>query len=151
MQVGLLPAAPLSLPGGVKVARRSVKPFGVGASPSLAAIFQGVLSVADGLAWNEEDGSAILSTLTILDGWQSSNASVLKTERASQLRGCNSYTIRHFFNPNERKSHETRHPLPEPVAPAQELQTQSYPNQTGEADLCVSSGALRSETANQDL
>ena len=35
MQVGLLPAAPL--PGGVKVARRPVKPFGVGASPTLAA------------------------------------------------------------------------------------------------------------------
>jgi hypothetical protein len=63
MQVGILPTAPL--PGGVKVARRSVKPFGVGASPTLAANFQGVMSVADGLAWNEEDGSAILSTLTI--------------------------------------------------------------------------------------
>jgi hypothetical protein len=37
MQVGILPTAPL--PGGVKVARRSVKPFGVGASPTLAAIF----------------------------------------------------------------------------------------------------------------
>ena len=35
MQVGILPAAPL--PGSVKVARRPVKPFGVGASPTLAA------------------------------------------------------------------------------------------------------------------
>ena len=35
MQVGILPTAPL--PGGVKVARRPVKPFGVGASPTLAA------------------------------------------------------------------------------------------------------------------
>src|SRR5882724_9914472 len=35
MQVELLPAAPL--PGGVKVARRFVKPHGVGASPTLAA------------------------------------------------------------------------------------------------------------------
>src|SRR5882762_6333709 len=35
MQVGILPAAPL--PGGVKVARRFVKPHGVGASPTLAA------------------------------------------------------------------------------------------------------------------
>src|SRR6266446_4662646 len=34
-QVGILPAAPL--PAGVKVARRPVKPFGVGASPTLAA------------------------------------------------------------------------------------------------------------------
>ena len=63
MQVKFLPAAPL--PGGVKVARRPVKPFGVGASPTLAANFQGVMSVADGLVRNEEDGSAILSTLTI--------------------------------------------------------------------------------------
>ena len=45
-----------------------------------APFYQGVMSVADGLAWNEEDGSAILSTLTILDGWQSSNAPVPKTE-----------------------------------------------------------------------
>src|ERR1700729_157418 len=39
MQVELLPAAPIQLPGGVKVARRFVKPHGVGASPTLAAIF----------------------------------------------------------------------------------------------------------------
>jgi hypothetical protein len=37
MQVRILPAAPL--PGGVKVARRFVKPHGVGASPTLAANF----------------------------------------------------------------------------------------------------------------
>src|SRR5450755_4187055 len=37
MQVEILPAAPL--PGGVKVARRFVKPHGVGASPTLAANF----------------------------------------------------------------------------------------------------------------
>jgi hypothetical protein len=63
MQVGVLPAAPL--PGGVKVARRFVKPHGVGASPTLAANIQGVMSAADGLVRNEEDESAILSTLTI--------------------------------------------------------------------------------------
>ena len=39
MQVQILPAAPVSLPGSVKVARRPVKPFGVGASPTLAANF----------------------------------------------------------------------------------------------------------------
>ena len=60
------------------------------------------MSVVDGLAWNEEDGSAILSTLTISDGWQSSNAPVPKTERASGLRGCNPYTIRHFSNPQPK-------------------------------------------------
>lgn len=46
MQVGVLPAAPVfagrfrlgePLPGGVKVARRFVKPHGPGASPGLAA------------------------------------------------------------------------------------------------------------------
>lgn len=41
-----------------------------GETPSASANFQGVMSVADGLAWNEEDGSAILSTLTILEGRQ---------------------------------------------------------------------------------
>ena len=45
MQVEILPAAPL--PGGVKVARRFVKPKSVGASPTLAANFQGVMSAAD--------------------------------------------------------------------------------------------------------
>ena len=33
-------SANLLLPGGVKVARRPVKPFGVGASPTLAANFR---------------------------------------------------------------------------------------------------------------
>ena len=37
MQVRILPAA--LLPGSVKVAQRPVKPFGVGASPTLAADF----------------------------------------------------------------------------------------------------------------
>jgi hypothetical protein len=80
MQVGLLPAAPILLPGGVKVARRFVKPHGVGASPTLAANSQGVLSAADGLVRNEEVAGATPATLTISDGWQSSNAPVLKTE-----------------------------------------------------------------------
>jgi hypothetical protein len=68
------------MPDGVKVARRPVKPFGVGASPTLAAILQGVMSVADGLAWNQEVAGASPATLTISDGWQSSNAPVPKTE-----------------------------------------------------------------------
>ncbi len=78
MQVRILPAAPL--PGSVKVARRPVKPFGVGASPTLAAIFQGVMSAADGLVRNEEVAGATRATLTNSDGWQSSNAPVPKTE-----------------------------------------------------------------------
>src|SRR2546425_5911550 len=63
MQVGILPAAPL--PGGVKVARRFAKPHGVDASPTLAAIFQGVMSAADGLVRNEEVAGATPATLTI--------------------------------------------------------------------------------------
>ena len=66
MQVGVLSAAPL--PGGVKVARRFVKPHGVGASPTLAANFQGVMSAADGLVRNEEVAGATPATLTIF-GW----------------------------------------------------------------------------------
>ena len=64
MQVEILPAAPL--PGGVKVARRFVKPHGVGASPTLAANSQGVMSAADGLVRNEEVAGATPATLTIL-------------------------------------------------------------------------------------
>lgn len=83
MQVGILPAAPL--PGGVKVARRPVKPFGVGASPTLAANFQGVMSAADGLVRNQEAAGATPATLTML--WKAGRyklaAPVLKTGSAS--------------------------------------------------------------------
>ena len=117
MQVGLLPAAPISLPGGVKVARRFVKPHGVGASPTLAAIFQGVLSVADGLAWNEEDGSAILSTLTISGrqadiSWLhlSRKQDPLSAETGALPVPSANLTI------NQRKSHEACQSLPKPFA-----------------------------------
>ena len=36
-----------------------------GEIPAASAIFQGVMSAADGLAWNEEVGSATLPALTI--------------------------------------------------------------------------------------
>jgi len=52
---------------------------------------------------------------------------------------------------NQRKSHEARSPLSKPIALSQELQTKSYPNQAGEAELCFSSGAFRSEAANQNI
>ena len=73
------------MPDGVKVARRPVKPFGVGASPTLAATLQGVMSIADGLVRSQEvlvhgHQGAIPAALTISDGWQSSNAPVPKTE-----------------------------------------------------------------------
>ena len=46
MKVRVLPRVPL--PGGVKVARRFVKPFGVGASPTLAANFNSAALLALG-------------------------------------------------------------------------------------------------------
>src|SRR5260370_138774 len=102
MQVRILPAAPL--PGGVKVARRFVKPHGVGASPTLAAILNAECRMKNAeCRFSELSTFCILHSafsiqiaLTIADGWQSSNAPVPKTERASGLRGCNPYTIRHF-------------------------------------------------------
>src|ERR1051325_5857848 len=53
---------------------------------------------------------------------------------------------------NQRNSHETRSPLPKPVALPQELQTQSSgpPHQAGEVEYRIPPGALRSETANQN-
>ncbi len=93
---------------------------------------QGVMSAADGLVRNEEVAGASPATLTISDGWQSSNAPVPKTERASGLRGCNPYTIRQFSTLNKRNSHEICHPLPKPVAPSPELQSKSsHSNPTG--------------------
>lgn len=64
------------------------------------------MSAADGLVRNEEVAGASPAALTISDGWQSSNAPVLKAERASGLRGCNSYTIRHSTT-QRKESHET--------------------------------------------
>ena len=56
MQVQFLPAAPL--PGSVKVARRPVKPTGVGASPTLAANFKArVAQSPERGASNAEDGA----------------------------------------------------------------------------------------------
>ena len=57
------------------------------------------------------------------------------------------------FQPlNERKSHETSPPLSKPVALPQELQTQSCPpHPSDQAALQLSSGALRSETTNQNV
>ena len=51
-----------------------------GETPFASAIFQGVLSAADGLVRNQEVAGATPATLTTSDGWQSSNAPVSKTE-----------------------------------------------------------------------
>src|SRR2546423_268453 len=99
MQVEILPAAPL--PGGVKVARRFVKPHGVGASPTLAANF----------------------------GRQADTSWLHLSREQDRHRRGRSITdaFRQFSSLNQRKSHETRSPLSKPVALPQELQTKSCP------------------------
>ena len=98
MQVGILSAAPL--PGGVKVARRPVKPFGVGASPTLAANFQGVMSAADGLVRNEEVAGATPATLTI-SGRQADISWLHLSRKQDRHRRGRSITdaFRHSFKP----------------------------------------------------
>jgi len=183
--------------------------------------FQGVMSAADGLVRNEEDGSAILSTLTILRkaGRYKLAALVPKTRPASpgsehyrrlppiqqperpphenyptvyslavrqsdQQKNsgtagtgkCRAITDSSRTRPqagavhrrrqpagiqdplallkiltatlNERKSHETSHPLPKPAPVPQELQTHSnHPDPAGNrGDPDVSPHAGRSKT-----
>ena len=97
MQVGILPAAPL--PDSVKVARRPVKPRGVGASPTLAANF-----------WKA--GRYKLAAPVLKTGSVHTEVGALPTPSAS-------------LNHNQRQSHETDYPLPNSVALSQELQTKS--------------------------
>jgi hypothetical protein len=121
MQVEILPPAPL--PDSVKVARRFVKPL------VLVRI-------------------QVWQPISNADGWQSSNAPVPKTERASGLRGCNPYTIRQF----SINHYETHTPLPKPAALSHELQTKPcHPNPLHKAEIHFSPRAVRSETTNQNL
>src|SRR5947207_795203 len=103
------------------------------------------MSAADGLVRNEEDGSAILSTLTISrrqadTSWLhlSRKQDRLKPEvgalptPSAILAMCQHLTA----SLNERKSYATCYPLPKPFALSQELQTRSsYPNPTGEVEF----------------
>ena len=88
------------LPGGVKVARRSVKPHGVGASPTLAANLR-------------KAGRYKLAAPVLKTGSARAEVGALPTPSAKSLTR------------TERKAHETRHPLSKPSAPSQELQTKS--------------------------
>src|SRR5580698_6439597 len=101
MQVRILPAVPQFLPGSVKVARRSVKPFGVGASPTLAAN-------------SRKAGRYKLA------------ASVPKTESAKPGGRSVTDAFRQCLTLNRRKSHETDCSLSKPVALSPELQTSSH-------------------------
>ena len=98
MQVEILPAAPL--PGGVKVARRPVKPLVL----VRVQVWQPILRKA---------------------GRYKLAAPVPKTGSA-QTRGRSvTDAFRQFQTLNERKSHEIHCALSKPVALAQELQTKS--------------------------
>ena len=118
------------------------------------------MSAADGLPRKEEDGSAILSTLTISGrqadiSWLrlSRKQDRLKTEVGALPTPSANLAVRQHLTLNERKSHEARYPLPKPVALSQELQTKSNPpNPPGrEIEFRFSPGALRFETANQNV
>ena len=132
MQVELLPAAPAfarlrpgePLPGSVKVARRPVKPCGVGASPTLAAILEGRQIQAGCTCFENRTGS--------------SGVGALPTPSASSKTR------------NERKADESHHPLPKPVAPSPELPTQAgHPHPTGQwAEPVVPPNAARSTEQN---
>src|SRR5437667_8844770 len=103
------------------------------------------MSAADGLPRKEEDGSAILSTLTI--SGRQADTSWLRLSRkqdrlkpevgalptpSSILAVCQHLTA----TSKERKSYATCYPLPKPVALSQELQTRlSYPNPTGAVEF----------------
>src|SRR5437870_2104145 len=93
------------------------------------------MSAADGLPRKEEDGSAILSTLTI-SGRQADKSWLHLSRKQDRLKPevgalptpsailamCQHLTA----NPKERKSYATRHPLPKSVALPQKLQTKSF-------------------------
>ena len=101
-------SANFKLPGSVKVARRPVKPFGVGASPTLAANFQGVMSAADGLVRNEEVAGATPATLTI-SGRQADISWLHLSRKQDRHRRGRSITdaFRQFFVKRETGSHIT--------------------------------------------
>jgi hypothetical protein len=50
---------------------------------------------------------------------------------------------------HERKSHETRNPLPKPIALSQEQSKKRSPNPPGETEIRLSSDAIRRETENR--
>src|SRR5213075_1580141 len=98
------------------------------------------MSAADGLPRKEEDGSAILSTLTI-SGRQADTSWLHLSRKQHRLKpevgalptpSAILAMCQHLTETlNERKSYATGYPLPTPVALSQELQTRSsHPNPT---------------------
>src|SRR6266516_2236592 len=135
MQVEFLPAAPL--PGGVKVARRSVKPFVL----VRVQVWQPIsgCNVSSRRAFarghpprKEEDAGASPAALTI-SGRQIKAGCTCLENRIGTHRGRSiTDAFRHFgrvptlnHNPQRKETYATRYPLPKPVALSQELQTRS--------------------------
>ena len=113
-------------------------------TPDTRHFSQGVMSAADGLPRKEEDGSAILSTLTI-SGRQADTSWLHLSRKQDRLKPRSEHYRRlpPTLNPQRKESYETCHPLPKPVALSKELQTtSSHPNPTGhEAELHFSADA----------
>ena len=111
------------------------------------------MSAADGLVRNEEVAGATPATLTIFGRQADTSWLHLSRKQDRHGRGRSiTDAFRQFStaNLNKRKSHETRSPLPKPVALPQELQTQSPGSYSvnAEGDPRVSTNAtLRFETA----
>ena len=150
MQVGILPAAPL--PGGVKVARRPVKPFGVGASPTLAANFQGVMSAADGLVRNEEVAGATPATLTILGRQADMSWLHLSRKQDRHRRGRSVTDAFRQFNHQPTGEHHDYQPIPAAVVGPKIDQATTAPNHmsanetsSNSADAAQSEKALRAK------
>src|SRR6266545_6070095 len=149
MQVELLPAAPL--PGGVKVARRSVKPFvlvrvqvwqpisGCNVSSRRAFARGHHLGRRRVPAHGHQGASPVTLTISGRQAYTSWLHLSRKQDRfkhevaalptpSAILAVCQHLTA----TLNERKSYATSYPLPKPVALSQELQTKScHPNPTG--------------------
>src|SRR5262245_30026857 len=140
MQVGILPAAPL--PGGVKVARRPVKPLVLVRVQVWQPIWKaGRYKLAapvskTGSASPRSEHYRRLPPFPIV--------AVRKHRLVAQKQSIRpisgrprSVTARddHFQNINQRKSNEARSSFSKPIALSQELQTGSFdPNPTGRQD-----------------
>src|SRR5580765_7197932 len=154
MQVEFLPAAPLS--GGVKVARRFVKPHGVGESPTLAASFNLLFSNDDLRALGKHGILNVLvnrksEIVNLSEGRQIQAGCTCLENRIGARRGRSvTDAFRQHLTPNERKPYETRYPLPKSVALPQKLQTKSFhSNPSGaEAEHCIPPSAFRSPNQN---
>ena len=121
-------------------------------------LYQGVMSAADGLAWNEEDAGATPATLTI-SGRQADTSWLHLSRKQDRHRaevGALPTPSANLFpstiNSQPTTNYETHSPLSKSVALPQELQTKSCsPHQTNnEITFRFSPRALWIKTKNQN-